>query len=326
MKTILTTLIALILIAPFTANAQANGRIKVTVYDEKLAPFPGAIVKIIAGGPTMGGATDMDGVFTFAGLNPGTYDVECRVTGYKRYVKTGIQVDAGQTAYAEYNMTIANDTTTTVIIKAVKSPVDPKFSTIQNINATQIKTMAADRGNIVGMVSGTNSQVSEGKGGQLVMRGSREGASAVYVDGEKLYGTMGVPALSMNQVSVLSGGIPAEFGDLSGGAIIITTHSYYTGMSQRDNMYEAAQEKEAEEKKAADAASGKRVENSDQIIEKQDSAKTEMQPAPVEPKKEEPNKEEPKKEEPKKEEAKKEDAKKEEQKADVPQIQPVQPK
>ena len=291
MKTILSTLFALILVAPFTANAQANGRIKVTVYDEKMIPFPGAIVKIVAGGPTMGGATDMDGVFTFAGLNPGSYDVECRVTGYKRYVKTGIQVEAGQTAYAEYNMTIANDTTTTVIIRAVKSPVDPKFSTIQNINATQIKTMAVDRGNIVGMVSNTNSQVSEGKGGQLVMRGSREGASALYVDGEKLYGSMNIPALSMNQVSVLSGGIPAEFGDLSGGAIIVTTHSYYTGMAQHDNMYEAAAEKEAAEKKAADAASGKRVENSDMIIEKQDYVKTNEQPAPVQEEKEELKKE-----------------------------------
>lgn len=278
MKTILATLIALLIVAPFSANAQANGRIKVTVRDEKMAPLPGAIVKIIAGGPVMGGATDMDGVFTFAGLNPGSYDVECRVTGYKRYIKTGIQVDASQTAYTEYNMTISNDTMSTVTIKAVKSPVDPTFSTIQNINANQIKTMAGDRGNVVGMVSGTNSQVSEGKGGQLVMRGSREGASAVFVDGEKLYGTMGVPALAMSQVSVLSGGIPAEFGDLSGGAIIITTHSFYTGMSQRENMYEAAQEKEADEKKAADAASGKRVENNDQIIEKQDSVNVEETP------------------------------------------------
>ena len=247
MKTIITTLIAFILLAPM-AMAQGNGRIKVTVLDENRAPLPGAIVKIIAGGPTTGGPTDLDGVFTFAALNPGAYDVEARVTGYKRYIKTGIQVAAGQTAYAEYVMQVTNDTTITVVITATQSPVDPTFSTIQNINAESVKRMAADRGNVVGMVTGTNSQVSEGEGGQLVMRGSREGASAIYVDGEKMYGSSQTPALGIQQVSVLSGGIPAEYGDLSGGAIIITTHSFYTGMSQQQRMYKAAAEEEAKRK------------------------------------------------------------------------------
>ncbi len=290
MKTIITTLIAFILIAPFGALAQDNGRIKVTVLDEKLVPFPGAIVRIIAGGPVMGGATNMDGEHTFAGVLPGTYDIECRVTGYKRYVKKGIQVSAGQTAYAEYVMQIAKDTMEEHIVYAVQSPVSPTFSTIQNINAGPIKRMAADRGNIVDMVTGTSSQLSEGKDGGLVMRGSREGASAIYVDGEKLYGTAGVVALSMYQVSVLSGGIPAEYGDLSGGAVIITTHSFYTGMATQQRMYDAASEKAAADSAAADAKSGKRIENGNEIIENEQPI--EEQPAPIEEQKEEEPKEE----------------------------------
>lgn len=280
MKTVL-SILALMITLGMSAQ-QGSGRIKVTVLDEKLVPMPGAVVRIVAGGPQLGGTTDLDGNFTFAALTPGGYDVECRVAGYKKYTKTGIQVAAGQTAYTEYKMQIALDTADVVVIKAVQSPVDPTFTSIQNINANQIKTMAGERGNVVGMITGTNSQVSQGRNGQLVMRGSREGASAVYVDGEKMYGSMGVPALSMNQVSVLSGGIPAEFGDLSGGAVIITTHSYYTGMAQHQRMQEAAIEKEAAEKKAEDEKSGKRIEKSDEIIENQaaDSVNTSNSPAP----------------------------------------------
>lgn len=285
MKTIITTLIAFILIGPMAQTAsvcaQDNGRIKVTVLDEKNAPFPGVIVRIVAGGPAIGGATDMDGTYTFAALSPGSYDVECRIMSYKRYIKTGIQVMAGQTTYAEYIMQPSVDTLTPMVVVFERSPVDPTFSTIENISADRVKHMAADRGNIVGMVTATSTQVSEGPNGQLVMRGSREGASAVYVDGEKMYGSSGVPALGIAQVSILSGGIPAEYGDLSGGAVIITTQSYYTGMTQQKRMYEDAEEKEAEEKKAEEEKSGKRVENNDEIIENE-QPQGEEQPAPQE--------------------------------------------
>jgi hypothetical protein len=278
MKTVLNTLIAILILAPAALLAQTNGRIKVTVLDEARKPIPGAVVQIIAGGPMTGGQTDMDGIFTFVNLNPGAYDVQTRVTGYKRYVKQGIQVAAGQTAYAEYQMVPSLDTLGVIEVTASQSPVDPTFSTIQNISATQVKTMAADRGNVVAMVTGTNSQVSEGKGGQLVMRGSREGASTIYIDGEKMYGTAGTPALGIAQVSVLSGGIPAEYGDLSGGAIIITTHSFYTGMAAQERMYQSAAEEAAADSAAALEKSGQRVENNDEVIEKGDTPKVEEQP------------------------------------------------
>lgn len=282
MNKIITTLIALIVIVPATFFAQENGRIKVTVLDENRSPMPGVMVSIVAGGPTTGGPTDLDGIYTFAALNPGMYDVQARVTGYKKYIKTGINVSAGQTAYAEYVMQPTMDTTGVIVITATQSPVDPTFSTIQNLNATSIKTMAADRGNIAGMVTGVNSQTTTGKNGQLVMRGSREGASQVYVDGEVMYGSSNVPAGSIQQVSILTGGIPAEYGDLSGGAIIITTQSYYTGAAQHNRMYQAAAEEEAKKQAAADSASGKRIENKDQIIEKDQQPQGEEQPAPEE--------------------------------------------
>lgn len=279
MKTIITTLIAFLLLVPAALMAQDNGRIKVTVLDENKQPMPGVVVRIIAGGPMMGGQTQLDGTWTFAGLVPGSYDVEARVVGYKRYVKAGIQVAAGQTAYAEYPMIPSTDTLGIVTVTAVQSPVDPTFSTIENINQFGIKHAASAKGDVVGLVTNNSSQLSEGKGGQLVMRGSREGASAVYVDGEKMYGSTSTPGMGISQVSILSGGIPAEYGDLSGGAIIITTQSYYTGIAAKQKMYTAAAEQAAADSAAADAKSGKRVENKEEVIEQQQPQGVE-QPAP----------------------------------------------
>lgn len=281
MKTIITTLIAFLLLAPAALFAQDNGRIKVTVLDEKSQPMLGVVVRVIAGGPMIGGQTDLDGTYTFAALGPGTYDIEARQVGYKRYVKAGIQVAAGQTSYATYNMVISNDTLSIMTVTAVQSPVDPTFTSIENINAFEVKHAASARGDIAGMVTNKSSQVGTDKNGQLVMRGSRGGASAVYVDGEKMYGSTSTPALAISQVSIMSGGIPAEYGDLSGGAIIITTHSYYTGMAAQQRMYTAAEEKAAADSAAADAKSGKRVESKDEIIENEQPQGVE-QPAPAE--------------------------------------------
>ncbi len=276
MKTLRNLFALTAILCGFQSFAQSNGDLKVTVLDEKKQPIPGAIVRIIAGGPTTGGATNLDGNFYFRSLPAGNYDVEARYIGYKAYTKKNIVVNAAQTAYANFDMIVAASDSDVVVIEADRSPVDKNFSTIQNIDPQLIKNVATAKGDVVGMVTGFNSQVSEGKGGQLVMRGSREGASKIFVDGEALYGNLNVTGMAIDRVSILSGGIPASYGDVSGGIIIITTKSFYTGQTQKQTMYEAAAEKAAAEKKAKDAEEGKRIENKDEVIE--DGAKQE--PAP----------------------------------------------
>jgi hypothetical protein len=293
MKTLLATIFAIVFFLPM-AIAQDNGRIKVTVLDEKGEAVIGAVVRIVAGGPLTGSATGVDGTCMLAGLTPGAYSVESNFTGYKSYTKQGVQVSAGQTAYITYNMVLKNDTLPVVKKIAYRGPADPTFSTIKSINADEVKRMAGPRGDIAQMVSGSVSDVSVGSGGQLVMRGAREGASQIYVDGEKMYGSSSVPALGISQVSVLSGGIPAEYGDLSGGAVIITTHTFYSGMATKERMYIAAAEKEVADSAAALEKSGKRVENNTEVIEKQDVPQGQEQPAPQEDPQPQPQGEQPK--------------------------------
>ncbi|GAB4131109.1 MAG: hypothetical protein Fur0041_01090 [Bacteroidia bacterium] len=261
------------------AQGQGTGDMKVTVLDENKKPFPGVVVRIIAGGPMTGGQTDLDGHYTFRSLSPGVYDVEARMVNYKVYVKQKIQVTANQTAYADFPMQLKEvDKDSIVVITALKGPVDPTYTTFTSINADQVKHMPVSRGDVLGMITGTNSSTYQDRNGGLVMRGARSDASQMFIDGEKLYGSMGIPGLAIEQVTVLSGGIPAEFGDLTGGAVIITTKSYYNGMAYRQTIYEEAAKKAEEAKKAQMEKEGKLKETDDKIIEQQDQVPPVEQP------------------------------------------------
>jgi hypothetical protein len=274
---------AFLFAALLNAQADGSGTIKATVLDIDKRPLPGAVVRIV--GTNIGGATDMDGVVNLRAVSAGTYEVEARMVGYKAYVKRGVVVSAGQTAYLSYPMQLKTcDTCKEVIIYAeyVKSPVDKEYSTITNITAEQIKVMAVSRGDITGMITNTCSSCSQTPSGGLVMRGSRPGQSQMFVDGEKIYGSSSVPGLAIGQITVLSGGIPAEYGDLSGGAIIVTTKDYIGGGVDKRNMYNSAAEEQAAREKAEAEKNGKR-ETGEQIIEEQKADSTQSNtPAPQE--------------------------------------------
>lgn len=291
MKTIFQyLLLSIVFLAPCSLKSQdlTTGDLKVTVFDEKNQPMVGAIVSVASSMKPLGAATDLDGVCFFRALNPGTYTVEAQMSGYKRYVKTGIIVNAGQTSYAEYFMQIRIiESDSVVTITADAGPVSKEFSTVQNINAEQLKHNAAGRSNLLSLIEGSNSQLSIGSGGQLVMRGSREGASTMYVDGEKVYGSAGVPGGSIQGVTVLSGGIPAAFGDMSGGVVIITTKTFETGLMAKQAMIDEKLEAEAAAKKAELEKSGQLIDKDGTIIEKEKAPapapNTPTPPTPVTP-------------------------------------------
>jgi Carboxypeptidase regulatory-like domain len=264
------------------AQADGSGTIKATVLDIDKRPLPGAVVRIV--GTNIGGATDMDGVVNLRAVSAGTYEVEARMVGYKAYVKRNVVVSAGQTAYLSYPMQLKTCDTCDIIVYGdyAKSPVDKEYSTITNITAQQIKVMAVSRGDVTGMITNTCSSCSQTPSGGLVMRGSRPGQSQMFVDGEKIYGSSSVPGLAIGQITVLSGGIPAEYGDLSGGAVIVTTKDYIGGGVDKRNMYTAAAEEQAAREKAEAEKNGKK-ETNDEIIEEQKADSTQSnQPAPQE--------------------------------------------
>jgi hypothetical protein len=103
-----------------------------------------------------------------------------------------------------------------------------------------------EHGNINGMITNMCSSCSETSDRQLVMRGARTGTVEYIVDGQRMFGTAEVPSQAIEQVTILSGGIPAEYGDLTGGVIIISTKNFISGMRESRLMREAILEPKKE--------------------------------------------------------------------------------
>jgi outer membrane cobalamin receptor len=76
------------------------------------------------------------------------------------------------------------------------------------------------------IVSIVPSVVQTEEGGSLNIRGSRAGDTQYIVDGIKVNEGFSVPKSAIAYITVITGGIPAQFGDATGGIIIITTKNY----------------------------------------------------------------------------------------------------
>ena len=80
------------------------------------------------------------------------------------------------------------------------------------------------------------------QGDPLNIRGTRSGATTVFVNGIKMRGDDGLPLNAIEQIDVLTSGVPASFGDVSGGVILIETRGglrgskgkWYTRQERRD--------------------------------------------------------------------------------------------
>lgn len=106
--------------------------------------------------------------------------------------------------------------------------------------------------NPIKTLEAVSSEISRDPRNGLSIRGSRAGASAYYVDGVKLISEPGLPMQSLGEVQLITGGIPAEYGDLTGGVIAIQTRN--PGMYASKYAFAPKPKKEKKSKKPKSGA------------------------------------------------------------------------
>lgn len=77
-------------------------------------------------------------------------------------------------------------------------------------------------------------QTDEGAN-SISIRGARASGTVYYIDGIKVRGTPNLPQSAISELTVMTGGTPAEFGDFTGGVVSITTKgpdygAYYSSL------------------------------------------------------------------------------------------------
>jgi hypothetical protein len=225
MKKIYLVLLVVIL-ANFSGHAQTgNGAIKVTLKDKsnnEAIPFAN-VVAYKDGVQISGATTNMDGEAFIKPLSPGKYTVKGIFVGYQAAEIKDVLVGEGKTAYV--NLMLANGDGVkldeVVVTEYIVPLIDPNGTSGATITREDYQNLAVKDINSAIATSAGVFQADEGRA--LNVGGGRDVNTTYFVDGVKVFGTPKLPQQSIEQLSVLTGGIPANFGDLTAGAISIST-------------------------------------------------------------------------------------------------------
>lgn len=197
----------------------------------------GASVKITKGGEVVKGSiTDFNGEYRIP-LDPGKYDVEVSYTGYTASRVNGVQVLSNTINYQNFSMA-SGSVLDEIVIKEFKIPLikQDETSTGQALTSDQIKNLPTRSvQQIVATTAGTTSI----DGGDVSIKGSRSNATNYYIDGIRVQGSP-PPVQDLEQLQVITGGLGAEYGDVTGGVISLTTKgpaSAYHGALEVENSY-----------------------------------------------------------------------------------------
>lgn len=249
----LTAILSLLMCSVFALAQNSTGDIKGIITDEEHNPAIGAHIKALQGGVVMKQAVaDENGKYSLKPLQPGNYEVLISYTGYQttRYAKVTVSGEESSYLDAELAVPVLGGVTIVAEKEWNKSVVDKSYITMHKIDYDQISKMAVTKGDVKGMISNISSDIFVSEGGQIYSRGSRVGSSKTYVDGELLpFEDSDVTGMAIQNLTVITGGIPAQFGDLTGAAIIITTRDYFSGIAEKNIRIGNRKERIAKEKK-----------------------------------------------------------------------------
>jgi hypothetical protein len=224
MKKIYTLLVALLALG-YLANAQSQlGEIRGKVIDSKTKkPLDYASVTIELKGVVKATTlTDDDGNFIVKTLQPGEYTVKVTYTGYVNAVINDVDVYSDQITFQNVSMQAKEEgkQLEEVVIRRTKPLIDPDK---QGMTKNSKEIMALPQRN-ANMVANLAVGVDARAGGTPNFRGARADGTAYYIDGVRVQsGSITVPQNAIDQITVITGGTPAQYGDFTGGAIAINT-------------------------------------------------------------------------------------------------------
>ncbi len=238
MKSTKWTIMILALTMSAQASAQSFGEIHGRILDNAGEAVAFCVVIAEQGGQRVGTETDFEGRFLLKPLPAGEYVVSTKFPAYQSYLLEGVRVVPGLIT-----------TLPTIVLTSILEPVvvsrnkweepliRPDDPSRIVITTAQIKTNATRKDPVKMMASITPGVTKSANSDELYFRGSRAGTMAYYVDGVKVASTNpGVPSEAISSVSVYTGGLPAKYGDVTGGVIAIETKSYFDLYQQRNRQ------------------------------------------------------------------------------------------
>lgn len=200
---------------------------KVLDGDDDNNPMIGARVWVEAAGSQRIAVTDANGRFVIEALNPGVYNFYAKALMKDTVLITGVEVKGeGITTLDDISMFVSSEMIGVVIVK-YERPLIPKEIQRIEITTDEIAHSPNIR-NPKQLFVSMNSDIQMPEGTtDVIIRGSRPGDVIYYIDGVKCKDLNGIPGAAMRTMMGYTGGVPAKYGDTTGGVIALETKSYF---------------------------------------------------------------------------------------------------
>lgn len=215
-----------ILMLLFSAGAvlaqSGAGSVRGTIKDSKTGePIPFANIIVEEGGIQVGsGQSNFDGEYSIKPVDPGSYVVKTSYVGYKPVATTGVVVSAGKITTVDVKLESSVVEIKTYEVVAYDVPLIDDYQG-KTVTKEEIYALPTRNVNSVAATTAGVTQADEGDG--INIRGSRGDATFYFIDGIKVRGGANIPQQGIEQIQIITGGLPAMYGDATGGVISITT-------------------------------------------------------------------------------------------------------
>jgi hypothetical protein len=235
-------LFSLVLAAIFTLSISLiaiaqneNGEISGTVTDPKGANVPGATVTIRSTktGFSRTATTNEDGFYIFVNVQPSTYEISVKATGFDE-AKITREVSVGGKSEANLTLTIAGqqavvNVTDTTAIGEVNTSDQSVSEVITSKQLEELPTISRNPYAFVSTLGNVSEADPSGRGAGVSINGQRSASTSILINGGENVDTFtatpgqSVPLDSVDEFRVVQGTFTAEFGRATGGVVNLVT-------------------------------------------------------------------------------------------------------
>ena len=221
------TLVLSIGAAPLCAQG-ATGKVQGTVLDPIGEPVANAQVSVLGTGFRV--LTDASGYYFFNHVPAGTYNLRAQFIGYQAAEVRGVRVLADQTLSVNFGLSGAV-ALEAIVVTAAESPIVPRdqVTSKSTVSGAVINELPVDdTRDVINLQPGV---VESGSFLGVSIRGGRPSEAVVYLDGVPVrrlrYGAadLDLATNALEEVSVTTGALSAEYGDVQSGVISLVTRS-----------------------------------------------------------------------------------------------------
>ncbi|MFA5805219.1 MAG: TonB-dependent receptor [Melioribacteraceae bacterium] len=239
-------LLTIFIVSFFSLLAQETGTITGKVTEKKTKESLLG-VNVVLKGTYYGAASDFDGNYKIKNINPGTYNIEVSLIGYKAVKFGAIKVEPGKNKQLDIELEESALTLGQEVIIVGARPMLDAEETQSKRTISKEDIQAARLENISDIVVQQAGVVKSDN--EIHIRGGRSNENAFLLDGvsvqDPLAGTgfgLQLSANAIEEVEVITGGYNAEFGQATSGVVNVRTkeggEKYHGYLSYKnDNLF-----------------------------------------------------------------------------------------